>query len=660
MGRRPAFFWATASLLVIVAAWGAANLSTDPGDGQRWDLVHWTLSSLTGAALAAFAWRRSPRGTAGRSLRFWTTLSLGANALGQLAYDLFVLSGQTGLPWASGVVFIAVGPLMVAGLAVSWKRRPGERPLTGIALDSILVTLGTVSLLLVILLPGQRIADAASIASLVVFPLTLFAASSTLLVFAVHDGVTRWLPARSLMIAALFGFGLIEMVWGLDAINDLQRSGTTVNLLSSLVPVGLGAAVGGWSWSRDTRVTGFRASVIVLLPVGGLMALLGAVFIAAVDRRMPEWALPLFGVLAVPGAVLSLIRQAYLVRSIEQGRRDAARSIELADALGRLQQTQDQLIRSAKLAALGQIAAGITHDLNTPLGAIRSAASLLQTQAVTTAAMFERWSALSPEGRELFGRLAQALEPQGTFLDSRTERRLRHEVAAEVAAAGHPDAEVLAQALVDTGLGGRTELREALWRSRDPGSVLAAFEPLGAVNRLSQVVSQASAKASDVVQALHNFLRSDAEAQRELIDVAENIRGVLPLFQHQRGRAAQVEAEVTSGLWTVGWPDKLAQVWVNLLTNAVQAAGREGHVRLTCGPHQGTIEVVVTDDGPGVPDDLRDRIFDPFFTTKPRGEGTGIGLDVCRRVVGELGGTIGFESAPGHTSFRVVLPTAVP
>ena len=68
------------------------------------------------------------------------------------------------------------------------------------------------------------------------------------------------------------------------------------------------------------------------------------------------------------------------------------------------------------------------------------------------------------------------------------------------------------------------------------------------------------------------------------------------------------------------------------------------------------MEVTVTDDGPGVDPAARDHIFEAFYTTKPRGEGSGLGLDVCRRVVSELGGTIGFESVPGRTVFTVRLP----
>ena len=102
---------------------------------------------------------------------------------------------------------------------------------------------------------------------------------------------------------------------------------------------------------------------------------------------------------------------------------------------------------------------------------------------------------------------------------------------------------------------------------------------------------------------------------------------------------------------------ELNQVWTNLLANAIEALGDSGTIEIATARDGPCARVDIIDDGPGIPDDIRDRVFDPFFTTKDVGEGTGLGLDTARRIVTErLSGSIEFESVPGRTAFHVWLP----
>jgi signal transduction histidine kinase len=105
----------------------------------------------------------------------------------------------------------------------------------------------------------------------------------------------------------------------------------------------------------------------------------------------------------------------------------------------------------------------------------------------------------------------------------------------------------------------------------------------------------------------------------------------------------------------VGFGGELNQVWANLIDNAVDAAA--SRVDIAVGREKANRLIVrITDDGPGVPDDIRKRIFDPFFTTKPVGHGTGLGLDISRRLVEQNGGILDYQSEPGRTTFFVDLP----
>jgi signal transduction histidine kinase len=102
---------------------------------------------------------------------------------------------------------------------------------------------------------------------------------------------------------------------------------------------------------------------------------------------------------------------------------------------------------------------------------------------------------------------------------------------------------------------------------------------------------------------------------------------------------------------------ELNQVWTNLLDNALDAVDGDGHVKIRTARENDRVFVEIADNGPGIPEEIRDRIFEPFFTTKDVGKGTGIGLDVSYRIVAEeLGGDIRVLSEPGDTRFQVRLP----
>ena len=100
---------------------------------------------------------------------------------------------------------------------------------------------------------------------------------------------------------------------------------------------------------------------------------------------------------------------------------------------------------------------------------------------------------------------------------------------------------------------------------------------------------------------------------------------------------------------------ELNQVWMNLLDNAIDAVDKGGHVTVRASRERERVVVGIIDDGPGVPKEIQGRIFDPFFTTKGVGEGTGLGLDIVRRLLQRHDGEISLDSEPGRTEFQVRL-----
>lgn len=104
------------------------------------------------------------------------------------------------------------------------------------------------------------------------------------------------------------------------------------------------------------------------------------------------------------------------------------------------------------------------------------------------------------------------------------------------------------------------------------------------------------------------------------------------------------------------YPDELNQVWTNLIHNAVQAMQGQGTLDIAVSHQDQSVVVAITDSGSGIPEDLKERIFEPVFTTRPSGEGSGLGLDIVRKIIDKHQGKITVDSQPGNTTFRIFLP----
>jgi signal transduction histidine kinase len=185
-----------------------------------------------------------------------------------------------------------------------------------------------------------------------------------------------------------------------------------------------------------------------------------------------------------------------------------------------------------------------------------------------------------------------------------------------------------------------------------------------AVRRIEKI-GQAAERCAGIVRTFLAMARQQPAALGP-VDVAETVAAAADAFeQGPNGGRLRVEVALADGLPPIlADGDQIAQVLINLLTNAdqaIEAAGTGGTARVTARLDRpgGMVELRVADDGPGVPPAIRGRIFDPLFTTKAVGKGTGIGLAFCHRVVTAHGGRIRLEAGPGRgASFAIALPVA--
>jgi signal transduction histidine kinase len=172
-------------------------------------------------------------------------------------------------------------------------------------------------------------------------------------------------------------------------------------------------------------------------------------------------------------------------------------------------------------------------------------------------------------------------------------------------------------------------------------------------------IERAATRIHSLVTAVKGFTHMDRAPDQGPVDIPAGLADTVALLDGKaRSRSVGITCNIAPDLPRVyGLSAEINQIWMNLIDNAIDAAPANGHVTVTA-THEGPAVVVrVLDDGPGIPPDIESNMFDPFFTTKSVGEGTGLGLDIVRRVVSWHNGEIEVASEPGRTEFRVSLPS---
>jgi signal transduction histidine kinase len=176
---------------------------------------------------------------------------------------------------------------------------------------------------------------------------------------------------------------------------------------------------------------------------------------------------------------------------------------------------------------------------------------------------------------------------------------------------------------------------------------------------LASDIERAASRIYELVSAVKRFTYMDRATVSEPSSVAQGVTDtVAVLASKAKAKSASVRLDIPEDLPLVrAYGGELNQVWSNLLENALDAVpDMTGEVVVTAAREGDRVVVRVIDNGPGMTPEVRGRIFDPFFTTKPMGQGTGLGLDISRRIVHRHEGQIEVQCEPGRTEFRVTLP----
>ncbi len=273
-----------------------------------------------------------------------------------------------------------------------------------------------------------------------------------------------------------------------------------------------------------------------------------------------------------------------------------------------LSRHKDQIVQSEKLASIGQLAAGVAHEINNPIGFVTSNLGTVQDYLDSLTRILNLYAERDD------------LDPSDTTAVA--------EKTAEIAAA--------------------KEEEDLDFICEDLGNVVA--ESLSGVGRVAEIV-----------QNLKSFAREDT-AQVAAYDVNEGMESMIKMAWNELKYTCTVEREFGDVPPIACHAGRINQVIMNMLVNAAQAMPEKGGT-ITVGTALTEDEVIITiaDTGSGMPPDVLSRIFDPFYTTKEVGSGTGLGLSISHGIVEEHGGRIEVESVPGEsTTFYICLPLTAP
>jgi signal transduction histidine kinase len=335
--------------------------------------------------------------------------------------------------------------------------------------------------------------------------------------------------------------------------------------------------------------------------------------------------------------------------------------VRVAVERSRIHESVSQI--QARLISLGTLAAGFAHELNNPASAAHRAARNARESLNTTTqrALALASHALTPEQRALVANLPTEASVRPAPMLGPLERGDREdEVALWLEERGVEDAPYLSPTLVAAGLD--VPWLETVAERLPEGALADVLSWLAADLEADATLREAEAGArrvSELVGAVREYAFLD-EAPLGEVDVREGLENSLAMLGHKLD-GVEVTRDYEEGLPRItAYGSELNQARTALLENALDAAGSAeggGHIRVRASRENGMLFVEVADDGPGIPEEARDRIFEPFFTTKDVGA-VGLGLDLARRTVGRHGGEIRLNTRPGETNFQVRLPLA--
>ena len=333
--------------------------------------------------------------------------------------------------------------------------------------------------------------------------------------------------------------------------------------------------------------------------------------------------------------------------------------------MARLSQNDSLLHQQEKMAALGTMSAGLAHELNNPAAAAqRGAAELKDAQA--------SWMGLTHKIEQLVTKENK----QGWFNQLMAESADRYKKPLKIDALdkidfvdniqtwmeenGFDEVSHLIPAMVDYGWNTNAldKIKAELADSKELFELSITWVAVSSsMNELLSEVLTATGRVSQIVMAMKSYTYLDQAPLLE-VDIHEGLENTVIIMQHKLKKGVTIKREYDHNLPHIeAYASELNQVWTNIIDNAVDAMNGKGEITIKTSSNGDHVNVEISDNGPGMPEDIRLRIFEPFYTTKPPGKGTGLGLHISHDIIATRHrGRLLVESEPGRTTFKAILP----
>jgi signal transduction histidine kinase len=318
--------------------------------------------------------------------------------------------------------------------------------------------------------------------------------------------------------------------------------------------------------------------------------------------------------------------------------------------------------QNEKMFALGKLSAGLAHELNNPAAAISRAAALLQTQVSRLPRLFESIANLriEPEKVEKISKLIiDKINTEPPALTMMQKANLEDELTDWLDDNGLNETDP--EGLVERGF--TTAELDVFKDCSTPEHLPVLLEWVSnylVTNKMAEDIRTSSERISTLVGAVKNFTFMDKNTDRQLTNIHDGIRNTLTMLNYKlrKGNINVIENYDDSLPPIKVFPGELNQVWTNIIDNAIDAmeVNKKGILTISTHHDDWFVKILIKDDGPGIPDDIKQNIFAPFFTTKEMGKGTGLGLDVVSRIMLQHNGEVKVNSAPGATEFEICIP----
>ena len=311
-----------------------------------------------------------------------------------------------------------------------------------------------------------------------------------------------------------------------------------------------------------------------------------------------------------------------------------------------------------KMVTIGEIASGIAHDLNTPLGAIKIGAESIR---YTLDNLFHDIVAKCTES-QIKKAMNRAIELQGELFVGGLQQRREMKEMNEFLLVHYPEFEnaersKMVAMLVKTRINvSQEEFIKEILNASNAKEYLELIYSMQIVRNFIQTILTSSDRASKVVQDLRSFIKDQRNSEKASVNLHSNVSTVLNVFNYELKKNVELIFDVDKSYFVSGFDIKLFQLWSNIIKNAIESLDQykdRGMIKITATENDGFVTVSIANNGPKIPDEIKEKIFDKFYTTKARKNGSGLGLSIVRSVLEEHNAKITLESDDSLTTFHV-------